>query len=280
MKISFGKNFTLAAALFVAVAAILAFNIPSINSAFKNAAYSALNPVQKNLWLASVGTRDFFVSLGKAGSLGDENRRLKEQIGAAQAQIAAAQNIKKENEFLRQALNLGLEKDFDLKLAQIAGKSVDGDILIINKGSKDMVQAGMAVITARKGLAGKIAKTYDNFSEVAMITSEGFSFDVKIAGEVDGLLKGLGGGEAAIDLISKDAELKVGDSITAGSLGGIFPEGLLIGTVKAIHESDAKTFQSVEISPAFETAEARQVFVAAGKDPMASQIGSVFLNSH
>lgn len=279
MNILSGKRFFPALAVFAVAGTILALNVPSVNSIFKNAAYSAMHPVQSNLWKTSADIHNFFALIGKTGSLESENRHLKEEIGNARAQIAAAENIKKENEFLRQALNLELEKEFDLKLATIAGKMAGNDILLIDKGEDDMIRTGMAVIGAKKELVGKVAKTYRNFSEIALITGEGFSFDVKIAGEADGLLKGLGNGKAIVDLISKDILIEKNNEIIVGALGGIFPEGLLVGTIESVRDSDTGTFQSADIAPAFDIAGLKRVFVAVGKNPLPIEAGTALLDS-
>ena len=255
--------------MIVVIAAVLVFNIPAVNGVLKNSVYAALNPVQHNMWMAGANTRSFFDRLTKMNGAASENENLKRQINDLMAQVSELDAIKRENDFLRQGLNLELDKDFDLKLADIVAKDVAQDAIIIDKGSKDLVQEGMPVITSERALVGRVSKTYSNYSEVTLVTAKDFSFDVKIGDDgIDGLVKGGGADKAIVDLVPKDKELKEGSAVSTSQLGGIFPGGLLVGTVSGVDNSDVNTFQSAKLSPAFDVNMSLQVFVASGKLPL------------
>ncbi len=266
MKLYFSRDSGLMFGVIVAVALILALNVPILNSIFKNAVFSVFAGAQKTLWAAGADARGFFAPLQNAGSLADENERLRATAAGFLVQKTQIEALKKENDFLRQGLNLEMGKDFDLKLANIAGKSAGRDVLIVDKGARDMVQVGMLVVDSQKALAGKVIKTYDNFSEVRLITDKDFSFDVA-AGDnaIDGLFKGRGDYQADIDLVSKDKDLAVGQLVVTSGLGGIFPSGLLAGTIVEVRKNDVETFQSARVAPVFDAIAARQVFVAIDK---------------
>jgi rod shape-determining protein MreC len=225
--------------------------------------------IQKSVWAGVASASDFLPPFFDFGNLIEENKRLRMQAAGFLAQQAQIEALLKENEFLRRGLNLELEKNFDLKIADIVGKISARDVLVIDKGSRDLVEAGMMVIDSQNAIAGKIVKTYDNFSEVLLITDKDFSFDVSIGGdETAGLLRGRGNYRAEIDLVPKDKILSVGQIVNTGGLGGIFPAGLLAGSIKEVRQNDVESFQSAEISPAFDATKARQVFVAVGKKPL------------
>jgi len=257
-----------AAALVIVAGSIMVLNFPAINSSAKNAVYSVLGPVERGIWNAGAGIYGFVEPLSKMNSAAAENERLHEQVNDLLVKAAQISDLKKENDFLREGLNLELDKDFDLKLADIIAKDVANDTLIINKGSRDMIDSGMPVITSQKALVGKISKVYDSFSEVTLVTSKNFSFDVRIGDGVDGLVKGQGKYCAGIDLVPRDKGLKADDPVYTSALGGIFPAGLLVGTVKEVYRNDVETFQSAALSLAFDAGGSRQVFVANGKLPL------------
>lgn len=255
--------------MIVVIAAVLVFNIPAVNGVLKNSVYAALNPVQHNMWTAGANTRSFFDRLTKMNGAATENENLKRQINDLMAQVSELDAIKKENDFLRQGLNLELDKDFDLKLADIVARDVVQDAIIIDKGSNDLVQEGMPVITSERALVGRVNKTYSNYSEVTLVTAKDFSFDVKIGDDgIDGLVKGGGADKAIVDLVPKDRELKEGSAVSTSQLGGIFPGGLLVGTVSGVDNSDVNTFQSAKLAPAFDLNMSLHVFVASGKLPL------------
>lgn len=256
-------------AVAVGIAAALALNIPAVNGAVKNAVYSVLGPVQYRVWAAGANTRSFFDNLERMNNAAAENEKLKQQINDLMARVSEMDSIKRENDFLRQGLNLELDKDFDLKLANIVAKDVARDVIIIDKGSDDLVQEGMPVITSQRAIVGRVSKTYGKYSEVTLATAKDFSFDVKIGDEgIDGLVKGSGSSGALVNLVPKDKDLKEGATVSTSQMGGIFPGGLLVGTVSGVINSDVDTFQSAGLAPAFDVNKSRQVFVANGKLPL------------
>jgi rod shape-determining protein MreC len=123
----------------------------------------------------------------------------------------------------------------------------------------------MPVITQQKALVGKISKVYADFSIVTLATNPDMSFDVKVGSDIDGLARGAGGSESFIDLVPKDKELKAGDPVYTNTLGGVFPGGLLVGTIKNVRYNDVETFRSASLAPAFDAGQARQVFIASVK---------------
>lgn len=230
-------------------------------------------PIQQNVWAAGAKVCGFAGPLANFGAVVAENERLKNQFAELMAAKSRLNLLEEENNTLRQSLNLELHRDFDLKIAQIVGKDAIRDVLIINKGSKDMVEAGMPVLTGQRGLAGKISRVYDNFSEVTLVTSKDFSFDIKIGEQkIDALAKGKGGFKVTADLVPKDKEIKTGDPVYTSAMGGIFPDGLWVGSLAAVDKNDVETFQSAEISPAFDS-KCQTLFVASIKYPLGMESG-------
>ncbi len=112
------------------------------------------------------------------------------------------------------------------------------DSLIIDKGSKNGIKEGMAVITNR-GLIGKIESTSNFNSTVKLITSQDTNdkISVKINLEDDhyvyGLLVGYDEkqGYFKVEGISENTEIKKDSLVTTTGLGNSFPSGILVGKV-------------------------------------------------
>jgi len=261
---------SLAVIAFAGAGAIMvAINIPSVSAALKNAAYLAVEPLQRSTWQAGAQLYAAVGPVFKSSEIGRENERLREQIAKLIGEKVAIEDLKKENELLRQSLHLELNAEFDLKLANIVGKDVLSDILLLDQGSRNMIEIGMPVITSQRGLVGKITKVYPNFSEVTLISEKDFSFDVKVGDDkVDGLVKGKGGFVSFVDLVPKDMQINQNDAVYTSGLGGIFPAGLVVGMIDRVNKNDVETFQSAAIIPAFNANTGRQVFIASGKYPL------------
>lgn len=207
---------------------------------------------------------NFFATFFEFEKIKEENRYLSSKMKELIVEKERWRQIEKENEILRKALDLSLEKDFKMQLAQVVGKDVSGDILIINKGEKEGIKEGEVVITSEKVLVGKISKTYNNFSKVRMFTDKNFAVNVKIGEkETEGLVKGDGNLKANIQFIPKEEKIGLGEKIFTSNLGNNFPAGLLVGEVEKLEKIDTEFYQKVFIKPALEIDQLKFVFVVS-----------------
>ena len=231
---------------------ILALNFLNKKSVFfnnfKGFFYSISEPLQKPLWQAGDGVSDFFKGIFQGKKIKEENEKIKADYENILFQNIVVDELKKENEFLRKALDLGLNEEFKLVLAEVIAKDVSQDSILINKGLKDGLSQGMTVITEQKVLLGKVSEVSDKFSRVILISNSESFFPVTIqAAQATGIIKGRGNGQLSLEEIPQDKEIKEDDIVITTSLGGNFPKGLLVGKVKNIKKSDTEPFQKAEI---------------------------------
>ena len=96
----------------------------------------------------------------------------------------------------------------------------------------------MPVVTD-EGLVGKTTTVSDTISVVLLITDE----NCKVAATVEGTREqGIVSGERVsggvspllnLNFLSKQANLKPGQKVYTSGVGGVFPSGLLVGSVKS-----------------------------------------------
>lgn len=264
MKLSKGVKTGVIIILLIGFFVVL--NLTGLSKNVKNLFYSASSPVQKKMWGAGDNVSNFFKSISGNRNLQKQNEELRLKIEELSAENAKLKELKNENEFLRQALNIDLQKDFSLILADTIGKDVEQDIILINKGEKDGIKKGFTVITQQKAMVGKVFEVYDNYSKVMLVSNKKSNFMAKIAEkDVLGELKGEGGSKIFLDRIPLDKEAKTGDIvITAVDLNSVsenIPEGILFGTIKEVKKIDVETFQRAEIEPAFNLRNLDKVFI-------------------
>lgn len=243
---------------------IIALNVTGFSKNVKAFFFSVSSPIQKTFWQAGKNISDFTSGIFKVNTLKKEIEILTFENQELMGQIIAIFEIKKENEALREALGLGLEKEFNLILAQIISKDVSQDSVLIDRGLKDGIAEGMPVITGQKVLLGKIGQVYDRFSEVIFISNKESSFDAKVFKEEDevfGIIKGTGRGGLYFDLIPKNKEIVENDIIVTSVLGGVYPAGLLVGEIEKINRSDRDPFQAAEIRPIFNIKDLNYLFI-------------------
>ena len=203
-------------------------------------------------------------------SVRDENEQLRQEL----LQYKAA-NIE-----YREALatNVRLQKLLELKeslspptlTAEIIGKdpSLWFRTLTINRGSSDGVMKGMPVVTV-EGVVGQVLTSSPNYSKVLLATDPNSAVDVITQKtRVHGIVKGLGSDAFGLNYIWKSAVVEKGDFVFTSGLGGIFPKGLMVGTVSEIKNSRRGMFQKIEIEPAVDFSQLEHLIIIMKKNSL------------
>lgn len=228
----------------------------------RNFFYSLSQPFQRIFYSFGQRISDFFEMFSKTREIQEENKALWLENQGLKSQIAFLKELKKENEVLRESLDLGLQEDFQLLFSYIISRDPSQDFILIDKGASDGVLKGQVVITPQKALVGKIEKVSDNFSRVILITNKSSSFPAKIQPEdLVGIIKGQGNFTLFFDLIPQETEIQQGQEIVTVSLEGAFPKGIFVGQIDSITKSDLVPYQKAKIKPAFDLKNLEFIFV-------------------
>ena len=196
-------------------------------------------PIQNGLtylknWFS--GNDTFFTNVG---TLQEENQELKKKNSELEQSLRELEIIKSENETLKEYVNL---KDKYTNYETIPGYVINKDIsnysgtLIINLGSKDGVAENMPVI-AEHGLVGHIISVTENTAKVQTIVDTASTISCNITNSNDSLIsRGTLSEESTLKAtyIPTDATILEGDKIETSGLGGIYPKGIYVGTVKKV----------------------------------------------
>ena len=229
--------------------AFIALNLTGFSAKIKNSFFSFSSSFQESLWSSGNGISNFFEGFLNSGRLKKEVDILLTEKEDLISRLIQEELLRQENENLRAALDLKEAEGFELATVKIIGKDISRDSILINKGSKDGIEKDMPIITVEKVLVGKVTTVYDDFSEVMLVSNPEFSFDIQIFEKnIYGVEKGEGSLESYIDLIPKEKDVLPGDIVLTAVLGGMFPEGLLVGEVRDVKNSDVETFQQAQVS--------------------------------
>ena len=144
--------------------------------------------------------------------------------------------LKKDNIRLREILYLQESSKNDTTSAAVISRKTGSwwRQIILNKGSKDGVEIGSAVI-GPGGLLGRVNNTSLFTSSVTLITSPESKLGVWVERiQINGLLVGLGNDYPSLILFSKDADIKVGDFVSSSPASTLLPPNIPIGVVQSI----------------------------------------------
>ncbi len=220
---------------------------------------------QPNLSGVGKNISEFF-SFAFDADLRKENSLLQEKTRQLLAQNSRCQDITRENEDLRDALGMGLEKKYNLISARLIGKNAMQDKISINKGELDGVVEGMAAITADQVLVGKVSKVYKNFSEIDLLSNPKNIFNAKVYGkDINVVLKGKGDFRISLEFLSQNSAIEPGDDLITIALGGAFPEGFVVGKILSIEKKDIDPMPTIEVAPALNPADLDNLFLISYK---------------
>ena len=208
-------------------------------SFFENAATNLVMPIQNGLTYLKnkiSGNSTFFTDIN---NLQNENEELRQKNSELEQSLRELENIRTENETLKEYLNL-TEKYGEYKT--IPGYVINKDIsnysktIVINIGSDDGVQENMTVI-GDEGLVGHVVSVTNNTAKVQTIVDTASSISCSMSTTKDSIVcKGTLNGQSELRAmyIPTDANIIQGDSIETSGLGGIYPKGIHVGTVKSV----------------------------------------------
>ena len=181
---------------------------------------------------------DFFI---EADSLKAENDSLKEKIKELEKKLVDYEEIYAKNQSLQSYMGLSENYlDYQLVLADIISDSATNweATYVINRGSNDGVEKGMAVI-AKEGLVGYVSDVSKNSSKIISILDAGNSVSSRVTRTreeiiVKGSTSSSGKQEMKIINIPSGISIIEGDRIETSGIGGIYPKGIGIGKVKEV----------------------------------------------
>lgn len=201
--------------------------------------------------------------------LEQENQGLRVENRSLKATNQALRDVEHEVNRLRVALNYRERSVFKLVPAEIVTRDASTwwRTVTINRGKQDGIDGDMAVVT-EEGLVGKTTTVADNISVVLLISDE----NCRVAASVEGSREqGIVTGERVagaltplldLNFLSKQANLQPGQKAYSSGVGGVFPSGLLVGSVKEfrVRELDSQA----RLLPAVDLSKLEDVFVVTG----------------
>ncbi len=228
--------------IIVLILIVVFTNGESNSSFFQNGISKLVMPIQNGLTYLKnkiSGNDTFFTDIN---NLETENEELKNRNSELEQSLRELESIKAENETLKEYLNL-TEKygEYETIPAYIINKDISNysKTIIINVGSNDGIKENMTVI-ADEGLVGHVVSVTDTTAQVQTIIDTGSSVSSTMSSTDESIVcKGTldSTTELKAMYIPTDYNIIQGDSLETSGLGGIYPKGVHIGTVKKVEST-------------------------------------------
>ncbi len=240
-------------------------NIQSM-SHIENALASIVMPVQNGLTYLKnkiSGNNTFFSDIN---NLKKENEELKEKNSELEKSLRELEIIKSENATLKEYVALSEQyADYKTKPAYIINKDISNysSIFVINIGKKDGIEPGMTVIS-EKGLVGYVISVTERTAKVQTILDTSSTVSTVLASSRDAIIcKGTLEDKTVLkgSYIPTEANLVLGDKLETSGMGGIYPKGIVVGTIKSIENTKNVTDRYIVVTPAVDFKKVETVLV-------------------
>jgi len=197
-----------------------------------------------------------------------DNRRLRLQNLDLSDKVNQNTLAVRENERLRKLLELKENKSYSVVSATVIGRDMDRVVnsLILDVGRRDGVRRNMACVTA-DGLVGRIYDVYPSSSSVLIIADIKSRISAMVENEeAFGIISWDGGKNLKMYGLPLINNVKPGQRVYTTGDGGVFPRGILVGTVGRKPIREVEIYASLNIEPAVDFSRVHELFVLKGSE--------------
>lgn len=242
-----------AAVLLVFTLAVLSYSAARLSETgfLRKMVLEAAAPVEDILNISLKGLHNAWKRYLFLVGLEDENRRLRSQNAALNAQLNLYREGYLEAGRLRKLQNLAADLPGRAVVARVVDRSRTSlfKTILINKGTADGLKVGLPVLS-EEGVVGRIIETAWHASQVLLLIDENSNIDAVIQrSRAQGILQGAGSAGCNLKYVSRVEEVVPGDVVLTSGLAGVFPKGLLIGVVSDASRKGEGLFQKIDVQP-------------------------------
>ncbi len=213
---------------------------------------ASLYPIQYLINLPNNLRENFYENFLIREQIISQNQKLKEENLNLKSQMQQIYRLESENKRLYELIDSKPKTENTYLFADIisTSKTLYKHQILINRGSRDGIELGSSIVNA-DGIVGHVIRDQIFASEVLLISDLEHAIPVEIVRT--GLRTiAVGTGEfnsLRINTLPTNSDLKKEDIIITSGLGGRYPEGFPVGTVKEITAEAGNPFLEVEILP-------------------------------
>jgi rod shape-determining protein MreC len=210
------------------------------NNQYQGASFfNSSNSFVANINGLSQNLREYFLLRETNQVLAEENTLLRKQL-------------EQKNQSLQPSISDStIIKRFDFVTAKVVNNSVarTTNFVTIDKGGLQGIEAGMAVISPQ-GVVGKVKVTSDHFSVITSV----LNIDIMISAVMKrtgyfGTIQwdGTNADYINFNFIPRHVDPQPGDTIVTSGYSGVFPEGILVGTIAEKSLRDGAPFYELKV---------------------------------
>ena len=235
-----------------------------------------LTPIRTGISSLTDSAQQLYDYMFRFEIISAENAALKEQLAKLEDDARQAGAIARENERLRQLLELKeAHEDFELVDGYIISWSSNdwSSTVTINRGTKDGLDVGMCAITANGQVVGLISQVGYNYAVIKTVLDSSIEISATLSSTggtgYNGMVKGGYApglsGLLRMNYLPSNSVIHNNDQVvTAGST--VYPRGLILGYVMDAGYEETGIAMYALLRPAADIGSLEQVFIVTKYD--------------
>lgn len=217
---------------------------------------------------------DYFPFVQSRRQLAKQNEELRAANDSLRRQVQILGEMGRRNLELEQLLSLKEHTAYRNVAARVIGRDASNwwKSIQIDRGLNDSIRNNMPVLNA-SGLIGKVVSVTKGEARVLLLVDPNCKVsallqDTREPGVASGAESAFSfPPRCVMTYVNRDAKLKQGEAVITSGLGGVFPKGILIGTVTSAHlNKQTGMYQDVEIKPAVDFHRLEEVIVILNQE--------------
>lgn len=260
-------------ALVVSIGAAVTLGIASGASVLENIVGTILSPIRSGVASIDRLAQRYYDYLFRYESLEAENAELERQILDMQEDIRDAEELQRENEWLRALLQLADDhEDYQFLTAYIISwdSSDYKSAFTIGKGTNAGLEEGMCAVTENGQVVGLVTKVGVNWATITTVMDSSLEISASIAssgytGVVQSTFLEDGSQILRMNYLLTDAVVKNNDQVvTTGST--LYPRGLLLGSITNASLDETGVAKYATLEPSCDLKKLEQIAIITDYD--------------
>ena len=222
--------------------------------------------VTKPLEAACSGLSSPFKSIGGSAS-SEELEALQAENEQLRTLVAELEEYRQQDERLTSLVGLSDIYGLETIAADVLSTTTGWDrTATINVGSEDGVQVGQGVVSSC-GLYGQVESVTGTTAVVRLVNDAESSTSAMLQSTNDrGIVQGSYDGTLTLEYISIDSTVGEGDIVITSGKGGVYPRGIILGTVTGVETDSSMLYYSLTVEPIYQIADCEEVLVLTGEE--------------
>lgn len=220
----------------------------------------SLSPVLGTTNHLQIQIKNELTIVKEAHLLASKFRATQEQNMSLRSELAQSILINEENKKLREQIGAAEVSQFKLIPAKIVSR--DREVTIVYDQNVPVAQG--AVVVYKNNFVGTIKNSTFHSSSMILATDPDNKISVDIITKDKSIIKGLAYGQFGtsikVDQIEQNAKIQKGDIVVLAKTATL-PEGVIVGEISEVQKIESELFQKGQVTPFFEFDKIDTVFI-------------------